>query len=594
MNAAHRRSRAGLCLLLATHGGLLMWSAAMHSPTYDEPFHLAADVRRVVEGRFDLDLGNPPLPAMVAAVPVALASAETDWRRFPETIPVGYDFVAANGRRIFWLVTLARWACIPFSLLGGYVCFRWARELYGEASGWLALILWCFCPNVLAHGALVTADMAAASLGLTACCAFWRWLELPTWASAGWAGLGLGLAELTKYVWLPLYFALPAVWMVWGWSSRRDIARPRWRRQAAQLAGVLLLSVYVINFGYFFEATPQPLRRFASGAHVLRKIGAQRDDSPLHWLGSVPVPLPSNYVRGVELVDQWFDRTHRSYLHGQWSERGWWYYYLVGLGLKVPLGTWLLLLLTLGLSLADRRYNAGLRTELLLPAFAVSLVLFVSVVTTDQSHVRFVLPALPFLFVWAGKTARALTLRSWRVAAAVGACLTWTVFSSLSIYPHSLSYFDELAGGPKGGHDWLLDSNIDWGQDLLYLKRWLDAQPNAGTLHLAYFGFVDPRLAGIEFQLPPSATELATRGADRGTANRRVLKPGWYAISVNLLHGYSIAISDGHGALTLASPSDYTYFQRFTPVAMAGYSIYIYHLDQHDIDDLRGGPSSSP
>jgi len=63
---------------------------------------------------------------------------------------------------------------------------------------------------------------------------------------------------------------------------------------------------------------------------------------------------------------------------------------------------------------------------------------------------------------------------------------------------------------------------------------------------------------------------------------------------VNLLHGYSIAIPDAHGALTRASPSDYTYFQRFTPLAMAGYSIYIYHIDQDDIDGMREEPTGSP
>jgi hypothetical protein len=63
--------------------------------------------------------------------------------------------------------------------------------------------------------------------------------------------------------------------------------------------------------------------------------------------------------------------------------------------------------------------------------------------------------------------------------------LLWSIASSLGVYPHSLSYFNELVGGPANGHAHLLDSNIDWGQDLLLLKEWLDAHPEASPLGLA-------------------------------------------------------------------------------------------------------------
>ena len=86
-----------------------------------------------------------------------LAGARTDWSRFSDSpgdrpeFALGEDFVSANGARIFWVVTLARWACIPFSVLGGYFCYRWSSQLYGRTPGLLALALWCFCPNVIAN-----------------------------------------------------------------------------------------------------------------------------------------------------------------------------------------------------------------------------------------------------------------------------------------------------------------------------------------------------------------------------------------------------------------------------------------------------------
>ena len=134
----------------------------------------------------------------------------------------------------------------------------------------------------------------------------------------------------------------------------------------------------------------------------------------------------------------------------------------------------------------------------------------------------------------------------WAVRPAAAVLVAWSVVSSLAVYPHSLAYFNELGGGPTGGHAHLLNSNIDWGQDLFFLKRWQEQHPEAGTLRLAYGERVDPVAVGIRF----------TRATGEPL-------PGWYAVSVNRLMGQE---------------RRYRFLLRFRPVARAGYSIYIYHL----------------
>ena len=133
--------------------------------------------------------------------------------------------------------------------------------------------------------------------------------------------------------------------------------------------------------------------------------------------------------------------------------------------------------------------------------------------------------------------------------------VAWSVVSSLAVYPHSLAYFNELGGGPTGGHAHLLNSNIDWGQDLFFLKRWQEQHPEAGTLRLAYGERVDPVAVGIRF----------TRATGEPL-------PGWYAVSVNRLRG---------------EEGTFNYFLRFRPAAMAGYSIYIYHLTAAEAGSAR-------
>jgi len=186
---------------------------------------------------------------------------------------------------------------------------------------------------------------------------------------------------------------------------------------------------------------------------------------------------------------------------------------------------------------------------------------------------RYVLPAFPFLFIWISKVGRAFQLGHRRVAAIGAFALVWTVGSSLWVYPHSLSYFNELARGPRHGHAHLVDSNIDWGQDLLYLKRWMDAHPEARPMAIAYRNCYDASLAGIDDSRKPPPGPMARYAR---AARREDLSPlpGWCAISVHLLRHRN---------------ERYKYFlEYFEPVGMAGYSIYIYHITLEEANRVRG------
>jgi len=161
-------------LLLVIQAGLLAYSATCHSPTHLEPAFLTAGICHWEFGRFELYRVNPPLPRMVAALPVWTLGCKTDWRRFTDApgsraeYAIGEDFLNANGPASIPLFIYARWACIPFSLLGGYFAYRWAGELYGKGAGLVTLFVWTFEPNLLAHAELMTPDCASWSFGILA------------------------------------------------------------------------------------------------------------------------------------------------------------------------------------------------------------------------------------------------------------------------------------------------------------------------------------------------------------------------------------------------------------------------------------------
>lgn len=524
--------------ILTIHTGLLAWGAWTHSPTIDEGAYLAAGVSHWHFGRFDLTRVSPPLVRLVAGGAVSLQSPSVDWKNYRigpgirSEHAVGSDFMVANGPRTFWLFTVGRWSCIPFSWLGAWVCYRWAGQLWGAASALMALTLWCFSPNILAHGQLLTPDVGVTACSVFAAYRYWRWSTQPGWIRALLAGASLGLAILAKTNAIALVPVLPlvallAVRSVMGWSGLG--------RAWVQLAVSLVAMVYVLNLGYGFEGSLVPLGKYEFVSQTFRGAGSTETLGNRYaetWLGAVPVPVPRAFLEGIDLQRKDFEnqRGHaRTYFRGEWYTHGWWWYYFYVVLIKEPLGAWLLLVLALGTWI--RAGGGSLFRSPLTFILGSGLALFgLACSQTGFGHaLRYVLPAFPFAFLFASSVVRT-GVRSRLLIAAARLGLAAHVVSSLWTAPHSLSYFNAIAGGPVNGHAHLLDGNLDWGQDLLYLERWIAAHPDARPLHVSYWGFL-PRKA-----LGTTASDFEV-GSLQDREDIAELPAGWYAVSVNQIRG---------------------------------------------------------
>ena len=574
-SAMQRLSPLNIVLILTAI--LLAWSSFRHAPVTCELGHLPAGLYHWQSGHFGLYRVNPPLVRTLAALPVLLAMPIYDWRNCyldPITrmeLVVGTDFVRANGGRSRLLFFLGRLACIPFTLIGGYFCYRWARQLFGATAGLVACILWSSSPYVLGHGALLTPDVPAAATALVSIYCLWGWLRRPTWTSASAVGLMLGVAELCKFTLLVFYPLLPVLWLSYRLCElKRTGKRVRWLRQLAMLCVMVLISVYVINLGYLFEGSFQSIGDYHFKSRMLSGWASQPLGEQLignRFTGScaarIPIPLPRDYVQGIDAQRADFESRMPSYLRGVWSNRGWWYYYLYALGIKQPLGTCCLVVLAVTITVvgvwrkkpsppavppegeasklpslpaplpscrkqqAGERmsYSASWRDEMIVLAPLFTIFIFVSSQTGFSIHSRYIIPALPFLFVWMSKVGRVFEIcrssnRLPMMAGLVVLPIAWSVCSSLAIYPNSLSYFNGLAAvlstsadatyphptrngesrtvmtvisdiidaGPRNGPRHMVDSNIDWGQDLYYLEDWYASHPEARPIRVAYFG----------------------------------------------------------------------------------------------------------
>lgn len=578
--------------LLALHFGLVAWSGYVHSPNANEPAHLVAGVSHWELQRFELYRVNPPLVRLVAAIPAVILGVDTDWADFsdgPTDRPVfhmGTTFSQINGLRTFWLVTLGRWMCLPFTVLGALACYAWAEELYGKPSGLLALALWCFSPMVLGHAAFLTPDSASAACCVAASYAYWRWLRQATWARAGLAGMLLGFALLTKLTLVILIVLWPIMFVMCQLRDRRQFLS-----KLLQLTMTMLIALHILNSAYLYDGLFRQLGSYEFSSRMLSgqdddEVGNRFANTPL---AAVPVPLPEQYLFGVDVQKSDFERDRITYFRGKLYDHGFWYYYLYCLLVKLPVGTWLLSVLA-AISVLKRRSAIVWRDEL--SAFLPGIVIFglVSSETDYNAHLRYILPAFPFGFLWCSRAARGVWTESSGAVVGDGgvfcrriviAATIAMIVSSLWQFPHSMAYFNEPSGGPMNGDAHLFNSNLDWGQELSYLQEWVEKHPDAQPLHVAYYGLTDPSVCGFDFTLPARATE-----------QDESLRPGWYAISINFLRGHEYSAYTPDGESHFISEDDYGQFLKRTPTFTVGRSIRIYELREEDISRLTADSQS--
>jgi hypothetical protein len=573
---------ASCFVLLALHGVLALDAAWRHNLAVDEGGHLLAGVLTWRTGRLDVYRVNPPLVKALATLPVLAAEPEVSdslgCMVAPTWVPLHIEFMRANAPRYMDLVFRARCVVVGLSILGGFLVYRWGRDLFGPGPGLLALALWVLCPNVLAWAGFCSVDLGPAVFGLAAVYAFRAYLHRPDWLSATWVGTLLGVAQLTKFSLLVLYPVLLIVWAVAWFKNRRAggfLGSLAW---VAELGVVVTVSILVIGVGYGFKGCGRTLEDFPFQSPTFRRLAGSAWVQGT-WLARCPVPLPEDFVMGLDEQKWQADAGSAGYLRGSWRVGGWWYYYLYALGVKLPLGTLCLFALGGALALCRSRYRAALLDELLLWLPAGAICLLISSQTGINGHFRYLLPMLPFLFVATSRVG-ILLAGPWRLscagrrlprlagAAVAVAALGWNAAAVARTHPHYLSYFNELAGGPDNGWRHLLESNVDWGQDLFFLKAWLDQHPEAAPLRLAYYGGLDPHLAGLDYQLPRQARQ----------DGRVRPPPGWYAVSVNFVCGAGFMTYGGDGKVVHVPMGAYSYFGDLSPVAKAGYSIFIYHI----------------
>jgi len=547
----------GLLLLTFT---LALTSAVQKSPTMDEQNHIARGAAYLGTGDPRLSVEHPPLVNVLSALPAHLLLdlhlPLDEWWEFGEWYIFADNFLWRANSHPDRIVFLARLPVIGLGLVLVSLVFRWARSRWGPRGGLVAAAFCALDPNVLAHTRLSTTDVGGTCFVFLAAYGLWRAVRRPSWPRVLGSGLAFGLAlsaKLSNLLFGPIFaLVVLADALAGGYGNPpHDGGRDRLRRVVRNLALwalTVLLGLLVVWATYGFQVGP-----FPPGGGI--KWGAG-DGS------QTPLVPASPYLKGVLAILDFSAGGRPAYLLGQY-DHGWWYYFPVAFVVKTPLATLVALLLATGKGL--RCFHRD-DLWLLIPPVVYFLASMTSNLNIGYRHL---LPVLPFLAVYIARLAPRphphTTTPPYSPLILPALLVLWLTIATVCIYPHFLAFFNPIGGGPEDGWRILVDSNIDWGQDLKGLKAWMGRE-GVDRVRLSWFGSARAEAYDIACDLLPGVPHGFSLWEDP-PFDREQPEPGVYAISVTNLVGVHFPDHDL-----------YAWFRARPPDAKIGYSLFIYEV----------------
>lgn len=615
-SAIARRSRTSLppalvtaivATLLALHWWLGVSALIGTGVTNDEPIHITSGYCYWHFNDYRMQPENGNLPQRWAALPLLTMHPYLDpakearlWH-VSQQWNISNNFLFRSGNDADYMVFCARAAMALWTVATGLLVFCWSRRLWGDVGGIFSLALYVVSPTTLAQGPLATSDMCAAFWLVAAVGAWWRASHDLKWSTLLLSCAATGLAFVAKFsaVLLVPIFVLLILWQFLApgpltvtWRGRGHPSRSVESRvgKAAVLGGLFVAhavaawAIIWTFFGWRYSAfspvLPAAWRFYLPTGMIVGSSGLVNDAITEGFKLRL---FPQAFIHGFAHV-RYQGESRGAFLLGHYSNSGWWWFFPYAFLVKSTLGE-VLVTAALVLGAALRWTKPGIARgaqflrdcHRLAPLLTLGAVYWTfSLMTALNIGQRHILPMYPVLFILAGALMSGAVRRWLRGLAVV--FLLCSVAASFWIRPHYLAFFNVLSGGPSDGWRQLVDSSLDWGQDLPALARWVHAHRRPGeTVYLSYFGAGNPAYEGLGF-----ATELSpyyTYGRKRRWVK---LGPGLYCISATLLQDVYSPI---RGPWTADREGYYQHLRKTMRARLAAGTI------SPDLNDFGEGPN---
>lgn len=495
-----------LIFLFVLTFGILIFSAQRNSATTDEGIHLFSGytyLEKTGPHSFRLDPEHPPFLKEIGALPLLFLdpkipmnglwdkAANFYYDSWQETRVLAENFLYSLGNNPGNLLFWGRFPFIILTLILGFATYLWAKKLYGARAGIFAAFLTLFFPNFLAHGHLINTDLGVV-LFIFLSVYFWgKFLKTPSWPNLIYSGLFIGLSMASKFtavLLVPILIIL-AMGKIFFYAEKAN----NLPKYILGFLGALLIAFTIIwaTYGFSTEVPPPPLGSLSGNVKLWTSFNIPTSfDSAFQK--ARPILFPADFYKGFFLVGRHALGGHGTFLLGQTSNTGWWYYFPVAIFFKTPIPVFIFLILSIIFWKRLRAKDSFDEFLLLAPPL---IFLGLSMLSKADLGIRHILTIFPFLFVFVSKSINLVDFSAIKIVGAsrkkllpaLGflVLILWYLYSTVSVWPNFLTYFNEFAGGPKGGYRILNDSNLDWGQDIFRIKKYL-ADHNIGEVYFLY------------------------------------------------------------------------------------------------------------
>ena len=550
------------------------------SGTVDEIAHIPAGYSYVKYHDFRLNPEHPPLAKALAGIPLAFMKIngfkdDWSWQNISQW-EAGWHFIYKNGNDPDQILFWSRLPMILLALLLGVLLFIWASKWYGKKVGLLVLLLYAFYPEVLGHGHLVTTDVAAAFGFAIAIFAFDKMIEKKTWKYVIWASLAFALAQLLKFSAF-LLFGIFLILIIYRAYLDRSEKSQFWSNLWDNFKYYLYVSIFSIIV-VWIAYIPFVINTPGSVEHQVIEMNLLPNEPRTLFLrnflhlfeNNVVTRALGHYILGIFMVIGRVSGGSTTFILGHLSEKGISWYFPVAYLLKTPVPIiifflWAILSLIVfrTKSKRDAWENALLLTPVIVYwAFTLKGSLNIGI--------RHLLPTVPFVILFIGKNLYRylgkVAILSWQTIW-ITVLLLWYVMGVIWYYPQYIAYFNFFVNRDNR-YKYLTDSSLDWGQDLLRLRDYID-ENNIDSIKIDYFGGSIP-----QYYIPQSTEWHTAYGPTTG----------WIAISATY-----------YQTPRLFGPKEgtwsYQWLDDFQPEAIIGGSILVFHISQ---ENLAEHPPESP
>lgn len=548
------------------------------SGTVDEVAHIPSGYSYVEYLDFRLNPEHPPLAKALAGVPLALRSdikgPKDDWSwNSINQWEAGWYMIYEAGNNPAQVLF---WARLPMMLLMiglGLFIFKWARELFGRKVALFTLLLFAFYPDVIAHGRLVTTDIAAAFGFVVATYYFSKALEKKTWKWIIIAALTFALAQLLKFSAFLLFIVFFILIIVRAIEERKEkgFLPAFWvyLKNYFWICAISLLFVWIVYIPFTWN-TP------ASIEHKLIETNLTDDSQTLslrnflhYFEGNKITRGLGHYLLGIMLVVARVAGGNATFIMGHVSDKSISWFFPVAWLIKTPITIIILFLTSIVAFIARKKSKEGAWIGAL---FLVPLIVYWAFTLKGSLNIgiRHLIPTIPFVLLMIAYLAYPIfnSAKKYLVQKVLLAVLAlFLVASTMSYYPGFIGYFNESV--PKDQrYNYLVDSSLDWGQDLLRLKKYTEDN-NIKSIKVDYFGG-----SQVSYYLPQAAEWHSAYGPTTG----------WLAISATFYQSSKL-YGEKEGKWS------YGWLDNIKPTATIGGSILVFNVT---IQDLKDHPPKSP